>query len=67
LWWYSLLCQNYDVRTSNGLHNYERDILPMDLMIATEHGTHNTGRCILPLKVYKWTMKIDEGNVLENC
>jgi hypothetical protein len=37
LWWYSLLCQNYDVRTSNGLHNYERDILPMDLMIATEH------------------------------
>jgi hypothetical protein len=35
----------------------------MDLIL----GTVDTGYTILPLKLYKWTMQIEQGNVLSNC
>jgi NADH-ubiquinone oxidoreductase chain 3 len=60
---YGLLCQDYDVKTFNGLHNHRTEFLPMDLIL----GTVDTGYTILPLKLYKWTMQIEQGNVLSNC
>ena len=60
---YGLLCQAYNVKTFNGLHNHRTEFLPMNLVL----GTVNTGHAILPLKLYKWTMQIEEGNVLRNC
>lgn len=46
---YGLLCQDYNVKTFNGLHNHRTEVLPMDFVL----GTVDTGHIILPLKLFK--------------
>ena len=64
---YNLLCYRYDVITHMGLNNYRREVLPMHLVLHTNNGEPTqTGIMILPFFLYKWTMQIEEGNVIEN-
>lgn len=60
---YGYLCNNYSVITYNGLHNYQTQVLPMDLVLENI----STGNIILPLQLYKWVMKIEEGDIIRDC